>query len=110
MKILQIVSLVLVKIKDYNTFVNDRVYFNAIAMSVLQIGELANGLSDEFKNATSNEIPWRMIRGMRNVLAHAYGDIDEDALWATIINDIPIIQNFCNSYLSVIKSESNEKN
>lgn len=43
--------------KDYNTFVNDRVYFNAIAMSVLQIGELANGLSDEFKNATSNEIP-----------------------------------------------------
>ena len=96
--------------KDYNTFVNDRVYFNAIAMSVLQIGELANGLSDEFKNATSNEIPWRMIRGMRNVLAHAYGEIDEDALWATIINDIPIIRNFCNSYLSVIKSESNEKN
>ena len=33
--------------RDFDTFIEDRAYFNAVAMCVLQIGELANSLSEE---------------------------------------------------------------
>jgi uncharacterized protein with HEPN domain len=33
---------------DFNVFKDDKVYFNAVCMSLLQIGELAHHLSDEF--------------------------------------------------------------
>ncbi len=70
-------------------------------MSILQIGGIANSLSEEFKIETANEIPWQMIRGMRNIIAHAYGEIDEDMLWDTVNNDIPIMHEFCKKYLSL---------
>lgn len=82
--------------ENYDTFITDRAYFNAVAMCILQIGELANGLSDEFRDATKQQMPWGMIRGMRNWLAHSYDDTDEQILWATACNDIPKVLSFCN--------------
>jgi uncharacterized protein with HEPN domain len=40
-------------------------------MCVLQVGELANGLSEEFRAETKDQVLWGMVRGMRNWLAHA---------------------------------------
>ena len=85
---------------DYDTFINDRAYFNAVAMCVFQIGELANALSPEFRETTKTEIPWDMIRGMRNWLAHSYGEVDSEILWATANNDIPMLKEFCVKQLS----------
>ena len=39
---------------------------------ILQIGELVSGLTDDFKEQ-NNHIPWRAIKGMRNVVVHKYG-------------------------------------
>ena len=41
-----------------------------------------------------------MIRGTRNWLAHAYGEVDETVLWETVINDIPAVLAFCEKVLS----------
>lgn len=38
-------------------------------------------------------IPWRKVRGMRNVLAHRYGAIDVGVLWETITQDIPALRD-----------------
>ena len=81
--------------RDFQTFIDDRAYFNAVAMCILQIGELANSLSEEFRQSTNAQIPWRMIRGMRNVLAHSYGEIDEEVIWETANRDIPYLKAFC---------------
>lgn len=80
---------------NYETFVNDRAYFSAVSMCILQIGELANGLSDAFRDRTKDEMPWGKIRGMRNWLAHAYSTADEDTIWQTATNDIPNLRDFC---------------
>ena len=85
--------------KDFHTFTNDRAYFNAVAMCVLQIGELANALSEPFREKTKNSVPWKMIRGTRNWLAHTYGEVDETVLWETVINDIPVLRAFCENTL-----------
>lgn len=43
-------------------FMQSSTYRNAVTMPILQIGELANRLSDEFKRSYP-EIPWNEIRG-----------------------------------------------
>ena len=85
--------------KNSQTFTTDRAYFNAVSMCILQIGELSNSLSEEFRAETSGKIPWVNIRGMRNIVAHAYGSLDEDLVWKTAIKDIPELLDFCNTEL-----------
>ena len=85
--------------ENYDVFTQDRAYFNAVSMCILQIGELANGLSEEFREQTKNEMPWGMIRGMRNWLTHAYAETDESIIWETAVNDIPQLLAFCNNYI-----------
>ncbi len=79
---------------DYETFSKDSVYQNAVALCVLQIGELTTHFTEEFKN-TYNEMPWNQIKALRNVVAHNYGKIDKETLWETILNDIPQLQDYC---------------
>ena len=57
-------------------------------MSLLQIGELANHLTQDF-TAAHTQIPWRRIIGLRNVVVHGYGQLDTEAVWATVTDDIP---------------------
>ena len=85
--------------KDSRTFTTDRAYFNAVSMCILQIGELSNSLSEEFRTETSGKIPWVNIKGVRNIVAHAYGSLDEDLVWKTAIKDIPELLEFCNTEL-----------
>jgi uncharacterized protein with HEPN domain len=79
---------------DYGTFSKDSVYQNAVALCVLQIGELTMHFTEDFKN-TYNKIPWNQIKALRNVVAHNYGKIDKEILWETISNDIPQLRVYC---------------
>ena len=85
---------------DYDVFISDRAYFNAVTMCILQIGELSGGLSEEFREATKGEMPWGLVRGMRNLLAHNYGNADEATVWETAKNDIPLLKQFCEKCVS----------
>lgn len=85
---------------DFRTFTEDRAYFNAVAMSIMQIGELANGLSDEFRDETRERIPWGLVRGMRNWIAHSYNKVEDEVIWDTILKDIPLLLKFCDDVTS----------
>ena len=84
--------------KSYDTFVSNSIYRNAVCLCLMQIGELANHLSDEFKE-THREIPWRAIRGMRNVVAHEYGKIDTATVWETAEDGVNELTQFCEQIL-----------
>ena len=58
---------------DYDVFVNDRAYFNAVAMCVFQIGELANSLTPEFREKTKKERQGASGRDAENLVAY-YSD------------------------------------
>ncbi len=36
---------------------------------------------------------------MRNIVAHDYGALDEELVWETVMDDIPVLLKFCNSEL-----------
>jgi len=52
------------------------------------IGEAARRISPELKEANP-EIPWRLIVDQRNVLIHAYDEIETERIWALAQQDIP---------------------
>jgi uncharacterized protein with HEPN domain len=56
------------------------------------IGEAVRNIPGDFKKAHS-EIPWDMIAGMRNVVAHEYFGINVKRVWKTIERDIPELKN-----------------
>ena len=58
---------------------------------IAQIGELSLHFSEEFKEA-HNEIPWREIKGMRNILIHEYHAASPKTIWETVTEDIPALQ------------------
>ena len=61
------------------------------------IGEAANLLTHEFRDS-HNEVNWRPIVGMRNVLVHDYIHISKEMLWATITQDIPTLKTQIERY------------
>ena len=79
----------------------DKDYFNSACMSLLQIGELASHLTEEFAQ-THADIPWRNIIGLRNVVVHGYGQLDSEIVWATIIDDIPELDLKCKKIIAVV--------
>ncbi len=52
------------------------------------LGEAASRVSPETR-LLHPEIPFRSIRGMRNIIAHDYGEVDLELVWQTAQNDIP---------------------
>ena len=80
-------------------FRNNFIFRNAVSMCLLQIGELAGKLSREFIE-THPEQPWAKMRGMRNIVAHAYGAIDIETVWNTATKNIPPLYSYCANLLS----------
>lgn len=68
----------------------DRKLVLAIVRLVEIIGEAADHVSGEFQ-AAHPEIPWAVIIGMRNRLAHGYFEVDLDRVWDTVQEDLPTL-------------------
>jgi uncharacterized protein with HEPN domain len=69
-------------------FLADRLVQDATIRCLEVIGEAAGRVSPEFREAHS-EIPWALITGMRNRLAHEYGHVDVFEVRIVAIRDCP---------------------
>ena len=45
------------------------------------------------------DMPWSIIKSMRNLIVHAYHKIDLDTIWETATEDIPKVAKFCKTIL-----------
>ncbi len=61
------------------------------------IGEAASRLSGETQ-ALFPTLPFRSMRGMRNIIAHDYGAVDLDQVWKTAEADIDGVIDTLESY------------
>ncbi|MCL1995422.1 MAG: DUF86 domain-containing protein [Defluviitaleaceae bacterium] len=79
-------------IKDLNfdAFTKNEITKRAVAMTIVNIGELVRALSDNAKSQY-NDIPWTAIRQTRNVISHDYEAVDFARIWQTAFVDIPIL-------------------
>ena len=72
-------------------FLNDKRSENAVAMSLIAMGEIATVLSHKYPEFIEQHkhIPWRYMRCMRNVIAHGYFELDFVVVYETAITSIP---------------------
>jgi uncharacterized protein with HEPN domain len=64
---------------------------DAIIKNLANITESASNLEKVTQSAYP-DIPWKQIKGMRNILVHNYlGDLSHEEIWRTVKEDLPIL-------------------
>ncbi len=74
----------------------DNLVADGVANRVLRVTEEAGKLSDEVTAAY--DIDRAEISGMRNRLAHAYGEVDMGVIWQIVQEDFPVLLEQCKLY------------
>jgi len=72
---------------EYHQFEKDKMRKLAVERQLEVIGQAANKLSIEVQNNLEN-IPWKNIIGLRNKLAHDYGEILAERIWKISKNSL----------------------
>jgi uncharacterized protein with HEPN domain len=57
---------------------------------LITIGEAAKQVSVEFRSRHP-EIPWRQMAGMRDLVVHAYRNINPDQVWSAVSISVPAL-------------------
>lgn len=73
---------------DFESFREDDKTIRSVEMNFIIIGEAANQIPDEIEEKHT-EIPWSLMRAMRNRIVHIYFKVDEKLMWDTVQNDLP---------------------
>lgn len=76
---------------SYDEFLQNRVLKLSAQKSLEIIGEAANSLSDTMREKYP-DIPWDIMRGLRNRLTHRYFDVSWSIVWEIIQTDIPSLK------------------
>lgn len=81
-------AIVFIEDVDQLELVDDLKTTFALVKCIEIIGEAAGRVSDTTQ-AASPDVPWRIIKAMRNRLVHVYFDVDIAVLWSTVTHDLP---------------------
>ena len=68
----------------------NRLLVMALVKEIEILGEAASRVTEQTQSEIQ-QIPWKRIVGMRNRLVHAYFDINLDAVWKTVNQDLPTL-------------------
>lgn len=76
---------------SFDEFSKNYMVVEACLYNIQVIGEAVAKLPEDVKN-TEPEVPWQLIKGMRNRLIHEYFGTDLQLVWAVIIDELPKFQ------------------
>jgi uncharacterized protein with HEPN domain len=71
----------------FSKYSSNKMIQSAVERQLEIMGEAARRVSPEFQEEHP-EIPWRPMIGLRNLLAHEYGEIKADRIWRIATVDI----------------------
>ena len=72
----------------YEAFVADARTRDAVVRNLMTMGESVRWIPDVILSAHP-AVPWRTLRGVRNVVVHEYFGVDDVILWETVRGDLP---------------------
>ena len=90
--------------RSMEEFLADKKSYHAVIYNIMIIGEAANMLTFEFREAHS-DMQWRQITNMRNFLIHGYYNVEEDLVWEAIAVGLPPIREKIAKFLEEIESK-----
>jgi len=90
---------------DEEDFLDDPEYQYTCSFCIIQIGETVKRLSAQTIEEHP-ETPWSKIAGMRDLIAHEYGNINLNIVWITINERIPVLKDACEKILRELEAPS----
>lgn len=76
---------------SFEEFSKNTLQIDAVIRNLTIIGEAAKNIPEEIKSKNS-DIAWSEAVSMRNKVSHEYFGVDEDILWKTIKEDLPVFK------------------
>lgn len=73
---------------DLGAFSADRRTVAAVLYELIVIGEAAGDFPEDVQ-ALHPDVPWKAMRGLRNVVAHRYFAVSLERVWKTLTADLP---------------------
>lgn len=84
---------------SFDEFVDTPIVQDGVVRQLEIVGEASRNLSPEFK-AEHAQVSWAGIVGMRNRIVHAYFDLDLNAVWDAVKEDLPNLKSYVEDFLS----------
>lgn len=78
-------------IDSYEEFMGNRVVSDAVCRNLEIMGEAAKHIAPSIKSRHP-EVEWQKIAGLRDILIHAYFEIDLRIVWDIIQNKLPSLK------------------
>lgn len=73
---------------DRHSLVRDRKTYSATIRELEIIGEASSKVPEMIQNLNP-DVPWRVLKDFRNVLAHHYFGVNADIVWDIVQNKLP---------------------
>ena len=73
---------------SYEEFCKSDMVVDAVLRNLEVIGEASSHISNEIKEAYP-DVPWKLMKSMRNILIHEYFGVDLEIVWKTIRESLP---------------------
>ncbi|SIP97782.1 Uncharacterized conserved protein, contains HEPN domain [Rhizobium sp. RU20A] len=77
--------------KSLSDFQADWLLRHAVQRALEIISEAARHIPDD-RLSEAPTIPWKQIRGVRNILRHEYHRVADDVVWAVVTDHIPALR------------------
>jgi uncharacterized protein with HEPN domain len=84
---------------DFDNFISDDMRIDSVLRNLEIIGEAVKRLPDGIK-LEMPEVEWKKISGLRDVLIHAYFNINLKIIWDIAKENIPSLKKSIENYLS----------
>ncbi|PIR46864.1 MAG: hypothetical protein COV07_02055 [Candidatus Vogelbacteria bacterium CG10_big_fil_rev_8_21_14_0_10_45_14] len=76
---------------NFKKFSHDDQLIDAVVRNLSIIGEAVRNIPKDIK-IKNPEVAWSEINGIRNKVIHEYFGVDEEILWKTIQDDLPVFK------------------
>ncbi|MBU4317445.1 MAG: DUF86 domain-containing protein [Proteobacteria bacterium] len=85
---------------NFETFQSDRKTQDAVVRNLEIIGEAAGHLPESTR-AVAEDIEWRKIISLRNILAHEYFGVSLPIVWDVVENKLGPLEEACHNLLKL---------
>ncbi len=75
--------------------------YDAVIRNLEVIGEAAKQIPQDLRESVP-DIPWRMICGFRDHLAHAYFGLDNDTVWEVVTTELPALAHAVRQLMQIL--------
>ncbi len=83
---------------NFDKLKSDSMLFDAVVRNIEVMGEAAKNVSDALRQEVQ-EVPWKEIAAMRDVLAHVYFGVDPEIVWDIVTTKVEPLKSAIGRYL-----------